>query len=352
MSNFGQEKVRMSAELENLVFENPLKKRELECLRQRCESYQMGDPKEWTGDIFRAYSRYFGFLSSLKVRAVLKELDSYGYLEALKAQPIQWIDFGAGTLGASLGAVDYFKEHQIKIEKAISVDQDLKPMQWAQKEFQNFLNLDIGMRTSLPDQNIYQNTIFVAVDVFNEMGLLAEKNALDEKAPFISMLKSILQKMDEKSILILIEPASKWINQNFLRLRNILIKESHLLLPCTHQLACPALEQREWCHEDRDYLAPSQFWNLVHELGFQRSTLSFSMLCFSKQQNIFQKTQARMVSRRIKSKGRCDKWLCSNGKRWKASILERHESPENAAFFEAQRGDIIDCVSTGIKSPD
>ena len=352
MSNFGQEKIRISSELENLIFEKPLKKRELECLKDRCESYQMGAPKEWSGDIYRAYSRYFGFLSSLKVKAVLKELDAYGYLDALKSQPLQCIDFGAGTLGASLGALDYFKENQIQIERAVSIDQDLKPMQWAQKEFGSFLNIDIGMRTSLPEEKSYQNTLFIAADVFNEMGLLAERNALDPQAPFISMLKSILQKMDEKSILILIEPASKWINQNFLRLRDLLIQESHLLLPCTHELSCPALQQREWCHEDRDYLAPSQFWNLVHELGFQRGTLSFSMLCFSKQKNRFKNSQARMVSRRIKSKGRCDKWLCAEGKRWKASILERHESVQNAAFFEAQRGDIIDLNSTGLKPPD
>jgi hypothetical protein len=352
MSNFGHEKIRISESLENRIFDHPLKKRELEALRLRCESYQAGASKEWHGDLFRAYSRYFGFLSSLKVKAVLKELYHYGYLELLRSQPISLIDFGAGTLGATLGALDFFRENKWKVSKAIAIDQDLKPIQWAAKEFEDFLKVDLGIRQTLPDSPELKNSVFISVDVLNEMGLLDEKFGINAEAPYVQMLKSLLHRMDENSVLILIEPASRHLNQNFLRLRDLLSKEAHILLPCTHEFNCPAVVQEEWCHEDRDYLAPSMFWNLVHELGFQRGTLSFSMLCLSKQKNRFKPTDARMVSRQLKSKGRCDKWLCSQGKRWKAGVLLRHRSEQNEAFFEATRGDIVDCVSTGLKSPD
>jgi hypothetical protein len=344
-----KDKTRVSKALEEKVFDGALKKRELEALYRRCTSYQTEAPEPWSGDLYRPYSKYFGFLSSLKVRACLNELSHYGYLDRWKKKSIEVFDFGAGTLGASLGVVDFATATKLSIEKLTTIDVDLKPMQWAAKYFEDFLEPSPEFKTSLSSPSRDKASLLVAVDVLNEQDAFRNRSFDD---PSMKFLKDWISEMNEDSIFLWIEPANKKTNQNFLAWRDHLKNLAPILLPCTHQANCPALEQREWCHEDRDYLAPSVYWNLVHDLGFHRDVLSFSFLALGKQKSPFGPQSARVVSRDLQNKGRCDKWLCANGKRWKAGLLKRHEGPENASYFESRRGDIVDCASTGLKTPD
>ena len=165
-------------------------------------------------------------------------------------------------------------------------------------------------------------------------------------------IESWIERATPNTIILLLEPASRLVNQKFLALRDLLCQKISILLPCTHAKACPALIDDEWCHEEHPYKAPSAYWNLVREMGFRRNLLQFSMLALGKQASQFKREDARMVSRTLKSKGRCEKWLCADGKRWKESQLNRNQNEKNEAFFEAARGDIIDCLSTGINLPD
>ncbi len=345
-------KIRLSEKLEKAVFGHRLQKREVEALKKRCHSYQTGTARRWEGPVMRAYSQYFGALTSLKVKAVLRELESYGYLDIWPRGPQKIIDFGAGTLGATLGAYDFFKERAHTPISLQGFDQDLDPIRWAQLSFSEFLPKHIQTSKGSPYGSDLDSSLVLSVDVLNEMGLLDKKDAIDTHAHWYREILSWCKNATESTILVFIEPASKQINRNFLALRNELIKEIPLLLPCTHSFSCPALLTDDWCHEERPYLAPSSYWNLVHEMGFQRNLLQFSMLCLGKQKTKFTSSQARMVSRRIKSKGRCEKWLCSQGKRWKVSLLNRNENEQNKPFFDLERGGIIDLDSTGLKLPE
>jgi hypothetical protein len=349
-------KICLSESLEDEIFEGVLKKREIQALRERCEHYQKAineeEKPEWNRNLFRPYSQYFGFLSSLKVKSALEELDHYGYLKPLEGTDIQIVDYGAGTLGASMGALDYFKEKNRKISNIVAVDQDEEPMKWAFKNFNILKKRKIEFTGRIPNDVSLDNTLVIAVDVFNELGLMDKKAEIDINAQWFKQLSSWIERATESTVFIFIEPATQSFNQNFLKLRNILKDKTNILLPCTHQMDCPALAANEWCHEDRNYKAPSKYWNFVHDMRFARRLLSYSILCLGKQKNIFKSDDARVVSRKLKGKGRCDKWLCGNGKRWKAGLLNRHKSEENQDFFDSIRGDIVDCSSTGVTQPD
>lgn len=328
------EKISLSSELESAVFRKPLRAREIEALQARCESYQSEAPRPWSTDVFAPYSQYFGILSSLKARTVLDELNRFGYLDEFDSKPIRVFDFGAGTLGASLGAVDYFRSAGKTVERVYAFDQNRAPVDWASHEFKNFFG---ATKMSFGKPDTLDHTIVFAVDVLNEMGMAGSAQVFEW-----------IKNATPSTIIILLEPASKFINQRFLKFRDSLIDSISILLPCTHVLKCPALQQEEWCHEDHPYKAPSAYWNLVKKMGFRKSLLQYSLLCLSQQKSKFTVDHARMVSRPLKSKGRCEKWLCGNGKRWKQSLMNRHRNEINAPFFEASRGDVLDCRSTGL----
>ena len=115
-----QNKIKLSKAFEERTFSGVLKKREREALYRRCTSYQLENPEPWCGDLYRPYSQYFGFLSALKVKACLEELKSFGYLET--SQSFELIDFGAGTLGATLGAIDFASSGAIKLSSITAID--------------------------------------------------------------------------------------------------------------------------------------------------------------------------------------------------------------------------------------
>jgi hypothetical protein len=330
------EKMSLSPEWERAIFRKPLKKREIEALRLRCESYQEASVRPWSADIYPAYAQYFGILSALKVKSVLQELDRYGYLDVWGNQPVRIFDYGAGTLGGTTGAIDFLRASKNSIEQLSAYDQDRRPVDWAQQEFSNLLEnpVHFGRPTN------FEQTLIIAVDVFNECAF-SQANEIEQW----------IDRATDSTIIVLLEPAAKAINQKFLELRNLLSKKINILLPCTHSFDCPALKDGEWCHEDRPYKAPSAYWNLVKQMGFRKSLLQFSMLCLGKQPSRFSAAHARMVSRPLKNKGRSDKWLCGNGRRWKQSIMLRHKNETNEAYFEAARGDVIDCHSTGLIVP-
>lgn len=334
-------KMELSKELEQFFFRSVLKRREIEALRARCENYQLQSAPQWSPGLFQSYSQYFGFLSALKIRSALFELAYRGYLKSLMGKKIQLLDFGAGTLGGSLGAVDFLQTQNIQVETLLAVDKDLDPVQWSAREFKDFLP-KIQTSQHLP-KSLKPGTLFIAVDVLNE---------LQTWDSMVQLIKTI----PEDSLFVLIEPASKAHNQRLLQMRDEILpqlpKGVSLLLPCTHSMSCPALPVGEWCHEERDYKAPSVYWNLVHEMGFRRSRLAFSLLSFGSQESAFRPTDARVVSQILRPKGRCEKWLCSQGRRWKLSMLQRKRSDENAFVYDAKRGDVLDCLSTGISAGD
>lgn len=338
---------QLSETLESLIFQNHLTKKEVMALKDRCTKYQDLEFRKWSEILCHPYSQYFGFLSALKAKSIMSDLHHLGYLNRFKEFDLY--DIGAGTLGASLGILDFFEDGTNPIQNIHTFDVSPLPMKWAENYYAEFLKKPIIMHSHLTPLQLKRPSVIIASDVIYESQLTPQS---ESHHPLAKIFKNLFQNSETPWILILIDPAAKIINQNLLALRDLWKKDAPIILPCTHSQNCPALAQKEWCHEERDYYAHPWFWNLVRDLGFDRKVLQYSLLCLSSEKSIFNSNHARVVSRRIRNKGRCDRWLCGNGQRWKASIMERHESPENQNYFDARRGTILDKTSTTFPWPD
>lgn len=337
--------IKASEELENLIYKSKLTGSEISALKKRSETYQQLEQNPWSKEVFRAYSQYFGFMTSLKVIAVLQELIEEKLFPAWTS-PVEIYDLGAGTLGASLGAIDFLKGRDLEVARVHAIDHDLKPMQWAQREFQDFLP-EVSLSSQWTPKEGPGPRLFLCVDVLNE-------TEFKDSDAFVQNLRLALRSIQKNDLFIFIEPASKVINQRFLQWRDSLLNEKdrpyHLLLPCTHEKVCPAVAQGEWCHEERDYRAPQAYWTTVQKLNYERRSLVYSALVLGPVAAAFETYQARVVSRNLKSKGKTEKWLCADGRRWKVRLLKRHKTEQNQYLFESERGAIIDCRSTEIES--
>ena len=331
------EKISVSSALSDLVFDRESTKTEIEALHRRCEGYQKDDFAGWDETVLFPYSQYFGFLASMKMRAVLEEAYRWGYL----SDSYKLIDIGAGTLGASLGAMDFCREKGIAIHSLRANDKDLVPTRWAAKRFASLLP-ETHLSESFPKTEKHENYLVILSDILSENHLQCHSWDSLQNSRFGRDLVRLLRSLSEKSLLIIVEPAHKKANQSLMKFRDLVSKESTILLPCPHQEKCPALQQDEWCHEERHFEAPFAFTQLVHKLGFERRYLQFSQLVVGPQNSAFSAEQARVVSRQLKSKGRCDKWLCRNGERFKVSQMLRRINDTNKAYFESERGDVLD----------
>jgi hypothetical protein len=340
MTSFPFPEIQLSPELNGAFFRDRLGGDALKALKRRCEGYQAFNINEWRPSVFEGYAQYFGYLSALKVRSVLEELHHYNLLPTSGFDHL--IDFGAGTLGASLGAFDFLRSIDQPPRQLLALDQDQKPCDWALKRFASFLPQKCEARVAQWPQ-MKPRSLLISVDVWNESALMQDDEILKHHA---DEWVQLLNAMDEESCVIWIEPATKIINQRLLSVRDRVLSVPHrkyqLFLPCTHSQACPALPAREWCHEDRNYKAPLAFSQLVQRLNFRRTSLVFSLLVFGKKSPPWVEENARVVSRQIHSKGKCELWLCAKGERWKEQRLTRHRPKEGFdPFFDAQRGSVL-----------
>jgi hypothetical protein len=334
-------KISLSPSLEKKFFDERLSKREIVELKNLSEAYQRYESLSWSELRYRPYSQYFGFINALKTKKVLEELWNYSYLSDL-TQPIEFLDFGAGSLGASLGATDFFREKNLEVEKIYAIDQDSRVTNWAAQFFQDFLPRSIEHRSRFPNE---ESKINIMANVWNEILFRTDHDSF-QAHPAWKDLETRMMGSAQDSLWIFIEPSAREINQKFLKLRDALRLKFNVLLPCTHRDACPALAENEWCHEERAFRAPNPFWELVRSLGYRQKNLVYSFMVIGKKKSVFGPSHARVLSRDLGGKGRCEKWLCSDGKRWKESHLLREKNEDNLEFFESLRGDIIERPST------
>lgn len=347
-------KFSLSKGLENEFFKSPLKAQQLESLKRHLENYQIGETPRWNSKNFLPYSSYLGFITAQKTKSALSQIEEAGYLEWAKEGPLAIIDVGAGTGGASLGAFDFFNEKQMSTQQLMMIDRDLRALKWALQEFdEKYFPPKVILKKQFPKELRPKRSVVIFANVLAELGLHSENFKMEPEPKFLKDIKTWIKLADKESLFIFIEPANFVFNQNFLKLRDSLREEFEILLPCTHQKKCPALQQNEWCHEEWAYKAPNHFWEIVRTLGFRKKFLSYSFLCIGKQKSHFKNQDARVVSSDLRAKGICEKWMCADGKRWKVRKLLRDEKAGRyKEFFESKRGSILDCHSTDLLASD
>lgn len=338
-------KISLSESLTKEFFPKRLNKNEIQSLRRICEDYQRAGARSWTPTRSFVYSSYFGYLTALKFKRAIQELKNRIPMEE---SSFKIYDYGAGSLGASLGAMDALPQLPTRLT---AYDRDPKPMLWAADHFSIFKKVPPKLVRRFPSSGS-SPALHLFGNVLTECGLQEESFKPSQPTGILKKIEEKLKKAGPDEFFIFVEPANRRFNENFLTLRDHWSQFNQIILPCTHQKACPAIAQSEWCHEERDYDAPGIFWDIVRQLGFRKKRLNYSFLVLGKSGQIHNKKLARVVSNPLETKGKTELWLCASGKRWKESKLKRHQSSDNEVFFEAERGDILDCSSTGCQIPD
>jgi SAM-dependent methyltransferase len=106
--------------------------------------------------------------------------------------------------------------------------------------------------------------------------------------------------LKQDGTLILVEPASHVINQDFLRLRDRLISAGlPLQAPCFYQKACPSLAMGAACHSALRWRAPVLVEQLAKAARIDKTELAFGYLVFKKGEH---KAGYRVISEKLTNK--------------------------------------------------
>lgn len=170
----------------------------------------------------------------------------------------------------------------------------------------------------------------------------------------IRIVKTLLDALNDRGALVIVEPALRHTARDLHRLRNQLVagKLAHVFAPCTHQAPCPALDdERDWCHEQRAWNPPPRFAKLAHEADLRRSDMKWTYLTLTKQPiNVSAHMRLgsasnhpvwRVVSEPLRSKGKLEFFLCGP-RRQRVVRLDRHRTERNAPYDTLDRGSL--CV--------
>src|SRR5450631_1580913 len=146
---------------------------------------------------------------------------------------------------------------------------------------------------------------------------------------------------------VLIEPALRDTSRELLQLRDVLVQRGFAVrAPCLFRGDCPALsKQSDWCHAERAWSMPPLLEQLAHTAGLHKEALKMSYLVLAPKGEAWREPPAgrsfRIVSEALAGKGRQRFMGCGPEGRLGLALQEKHRTPENAAFFRLQRGDVV-----------
>jgi hypothetical protein len=91
-----------------------------------------------------------------------------------------------------------------------------------------------------------------------------------------ALAMELVSRLAPNGLLLLVEPALRRTGRDLLELRDALLANGlHVLAPCLHRGACPALERpRDWCHADRPWDAPKSVQAVAAAAGLARPKLT------------------------------------------------------------------------------
>jgi hypothetical protein len=163
----------------------------------------------------------------------------------------------------------------------------------------------------------------------------------------VSLVVQLLDLLDHRGTLILLEPASRLAARALHRVRDRVLQEGPWTVysPCLHEGPCPALvKEQDWCHEERPWQPPAIVTNVDREVGFIKDALKFSYLILRKDGKTLVPRRPglyRIVSELRVMKGEKRAWLCHEGGRPEVGRLDRERSAANAAVDDWHRGAIV-----------
>ncbi len=247
-----------------------------------------------------AYLAYFHPLNLSRNRLAIHRGNSVGFFNGLKDA----IDFGAG-----LGSASSALKSETSISHFSLIEQAQACLKLFEKDSENNWDYFVQFEKSLlshPER---------AISVFSY--------ALTE-------LESLPSWAFESEALMILEPATSQDGRRLLHLRqDLLARGFYIWAPCTHQGACPLLNESktDWCHDRAHLKSPEWFLNIERHLPFRNTTITTSYLLARKRPPQERPSQVRLVGDHLEEKGKSRQMICRGPKREFLSWLHRQGAP-------------------------
>lgn len=180
--------------------------------------------------------------------------------------------------------------------------------------------------------------------VLNE--LYADRAAEERATRKTELLIDAAKKLRPGGAIVVLEPALKESARELMQVRDRLASRTaapFVIAPCVRDGACPMLpSERDWCHQELPYALPARLAAVARAATLRYEGLSYASLVLANEPRIDDAAVGyRVVSDPLESKGKLELFGCGKPGYVRLTRLARHESPENAPFGHARRGDLL-----------
>ncbi len=168
----------------------------------------------------------------------------------------------------------------------------------------------------------------------------------------VAMLETLLAKLKPRGTLLIIEPALRDTSRGLLQVRDQLVAKGYAVrFPCLFKGNCPALiKETDWCHAERSWEMPQVVEELARAASLHKESLKMSYLALAPKGEAWTEPPPgrlfRIVSEPLEGKGRHRYMGCGPEGRVGLALQQKHDVPENRAFFHLRRGDVISISET------
>jgi len=319
----------------------------------------------------RAYLAYYFPVNLAKVQVLLDEMPEPATDPAAPDEPLRMLDVGCGPGTAALGLLDWARRHpalrHVPVH-LVAIDASPGALRDCERLWKAYVarmgGADAKLTTArgdlerfgLPRKTVatgWPYDLIVIANVLNELFT----GARDPIGRRFALVRRLLDLLDSRGTLIIIEPALRDTSRALHRLRDALLEEACCTVysPCLHESRCPALiKEEDWCHEERAWTAPPLVAAIDRRVGFIKDSLKFSYLLLRKDgRSVVPRspTVYRVVSELRAMKGERRAWLCNETGRRDVGRLDRERSATNAGFEAWHRGAIVKVEEIVRKKP-
>jgi hypothetical protein len=213
-----------------------------------------------------------------------------------------------------------------------------------------------GVGRALGDRQAFD--VVVLGQVLSEIDVGAEPG--ERSAKHAAWLRALMDDfLAPHGSLVVVEPALRDRTRHLHRVRDAVVHEgATVFAPCLHAQACPALAREgDWCHEDLAVDLPPWLIPIARAAGLRHEGLSYSYLVLRNDGTTLAGTLAassgagllRVVSERIKTKGKLEMFLCGSFRSEKEALapararvtrLDRDRAEPNRAWEKLERGEV------------
>jgi ribosomal protein RSM22 (predicted rRNA methylase) len=274
---------------------------------------------------------------------------------------VRWIDVGSGP-GTAYWGLAWWARHRSVEAELTGLEQSREFVTLA-GELARSVDASIGGQGTSArfesfrarGQSLVEKVAQAKPDVLSFMNSIAELSPdLNERAGWLGGIVDAMaadaRRESKARWLVIVEPGSKASSRELLELRDKLRarEDVRVWLPCLSGRPCGALASPgDWCHEEAAVNFPGWMDELGAAAGMRKEAVIFSYLVCSI--GVHPETPAswpdtRVVSQLMKEKGRVECFLCTEGGKKRARVLDSRVTAETEPFTQVVRGQLFSDV--------